>query len=110
MDLYIAQRSDQPKLFKVAASDNAYVSCGMLQKGHCFNVEPVAIFCGAGDCVSLVHLAIESKRVAGDWFAVSLKEACNAVCVVLAEELVPARWEGEIGAQAMQGVVASRTC
>jgi hypothetical protein len=53
-------------------------------------VEPVAIFCGAGDCVSLVHLAIESKRVAGDWFAVLLKEACDAVCKVLAEELVHA--------------------
>ena len=88
--MYIAQRSDQPKLLKVAASNNAYISCGVLQKGHCFNVEPVAIFCGAGDCVSLVHLAIESKRVAGDWFAVSLKEACGAVCTVLAEELVHA--------------------
>ena len=53
-------------------------------------MEPVIIFCGAGDCASLVHLAIESKRVAGDWFAVSLKEACDAVCVVLAEELVHA--------------------
>ena len=90
MDLYTAQSGDQPKLFKVAASDNAYISCGMLQKGHCFNVEPVATFCAAGDCVSLVHLAIESKRVAGDWFAVSLKEACGAVCKVLAEELVHA--------------------
>ena len=90
MDLYIAQRSDQPKLFKVAASDNAHISCGVLQKGHCFNVEPVAIFCGAGDCVSLVHLAIESKRVEGDWFGVSLKEACDAVCKVLAEELAHA--------------------
>ena len=90
MNLYIAQRSDQPKLFKVAASDKAYISCGMLQKGHCFTVELVIIFCGAGEYVSLVHLATDSKRVAGDWFAVSLKDACNAVCAVLAEELVHA--------------------
>ena len=90
MNLYIAQRSDQPKLFEIAASDNAYINCGMLQKGHCFTVEPVIIFCGAGDCVSLVHLAIESKRAAGDWFGVSLKDASDAVCVVLAEELVRA--------------------
>ena len=109
-DLYLAVRSDRPGIIMVAASENAYCSCAALQAGHCFTVRPLAIFCGAGDCVSLVHLAIESKRVAGDWFAVSLKDACNAACTVLAEELVPARWEGDNGTQAMQGIVASRAC
>ena len=86
-DLYLAVRSDRPGIIKIAASDNAYCSCGALQADHCFTVPPLAIFCGAGEYVSLVHAALESKRLAGDWFAVSLREACDTVSRVLADEL-----------------------
>ena len=89
-DLYVAGRSDRPGVLKVAASDNAYCSCSALQAGHCFTVRPLAIFCDAGECVSLVHAELESKRLAGDWFAVSLREACDTVSRVLAEELAHA--------------------
>ena len=89
-DLYVAGRSDLPSALKVAASDNAYCSCAALQAGHCFTVRPLAIFCDAGDCVSLVHAELESRRLAGEWFAVSLREACDTVSRVLAEELAHA--------------------
>ena len=89
-DLYLAVRSDCPGVLRISASDNAYMSCAALQAGHCFTVRPLAIFCGAGECVSLVHAAFESKRLAGDWFVVSLPEACDTVSRVLAEELVHA--------------------
>ena len=89
-DLYLAVRSDCPGILKVAASDNGYCSCAALQAGHCFTVRPVAIFCYVGEYVSLVHAALESKGLAGDWFAVSLREACDAVSRVLAEELAHA--------------------
>ena len=82
-DLYLAVRSDRPSILKVAASDNGYCSCAALQAGHCFTVRPLAIFCDAGECVSLVHAAFESKRLAGDWFTVSLSEACKTICRVL---------------------------
>ena len=89
-DLYLAIRSDRPGIIKVAASDNAYCSCTSLQAGHCFTVRPLAIFCGAGECVSLVHAALESTRLASDWFAVSLRDARDTVSRVLAEELAHA--------------------
>ena len=89
-DLYVAVRSDCPGVLKVAASDNGYCSCPALQAGHCFTVRPLAIFCDAGDCVSLVHAELESRRLAGDWFAVSLREVCDAVSRVLADEVARA--------------------
>ena len=89
-DLYLAVRSDCPGVLKVAASENAYCSCGAPQAGHCFTVRPVAIFCYVGEYVSLVHAALETKRLAGDWFALPFKEACDAVRTVLAEELAHA--------------------
>ena len=82
-DLYVAARSDRPGILKVAASDNAYCSCAALQAGHCFTVRPLAIYCDAGDYVSLVHAALQTKRLAGDWFAISLSEACKTICRVL---------------------------
>ena len=82
-DLYVAVRSDRPSVLKVAASDNAYCSCAALQAGHCFTVRPLAIFCDAGECVSLVHAELESRRLAGDWFTISLSEACKTICRVL---------------------------
>ena len=69
---------------------NAYCSCGALQADRCFTVRPVAIFCYVGEYVSLVHEALESKRLAHDWFEVSLREACDTVSRVLVEELVHA--------------------
>ena len=89
-DLYVALRSDRPGVLKISASDNAYISCEALQTDHCDTVRPVAIFCYVGENVSLVHEALESKRLAGDWFVVSLREACDTVSRVLAEELVHA--------------------
>jgi hypothetical protein len=89
-DLYVAGRSDRPGVLKVAASDNGFCSCAALQAGHCFTVRPLAIFCDAGECVSLVHAELESRRLAGDWFAVSLREVCDTVSRVLAEELAHA--------------------
>ena len=82
-DLYVAGRSDRPGILKVAASDNAYCSCAALQAGHCFTVRPLAIFCDAGECASLVHAELESRRLAGDWFTISLSEACKTICRVL---------------------------
>ena len=87
-DLYVALRSDRPGVLKISASDNAHISCEALQAGHCFTVRPVAIFCYVGENVSLVHEALESKWLADDWFEVSLREACDTVSRVLAEELV----------------------
>ena len=89
-DLYVAGRSDCPGILKVAASDNGFCSCAALQAGDCFTVRPLAIFCDAGECVSLVHAELESRRLAGDWFAVSLREACDAVSRVLADEVARA--------------------
>ena len=88
--LYLAVRSDCPGVLRISASDNTYISCAALQADHCFTVRPVAIFCYVGEYVSLVHAALESKRLAHDWFAVSLREACGTVSRVLAEELVRA--------------------
>ena len=87
-DLYVAVRSDCPGALRISASDNAYLSCEALQAGHCFTVRPVAIFCYVGEYVSLVHAALESKGLAGDWFAVSLREVCDAISRVLADEAV----------------------
>ena len=89
-DLYLAVRSDCPGVLRISASDNACISCAALQAGRCFTVRPLAIFCDAGECVSLVHAELESRRLAGDWFAVSLREACDTVSRVLAEELAHA--------------------
>ena len=74
-------RSDDPSILKVSSSDNAYMSCETLQKGHCFTVEPVVIFAEAGDYQDVVHKALEQWKVSGDWFVISLSEACNAICV-----------------------------
>ena len=90
-DLYLATRSDRPGIIMVAASENAYCSCAALQARHCFTVRPLAIFCNAGEHVSQVHAALESKRLAGDWFTVSLEDACDAVCIALADEVARAR-------------------
>jgi hypothetical protein len=84
-DLYVALRGDCPGVLRISASDNAYISCEALQTDHCFTVRPVAIFCYVGENVSLVHEALESKRLANDWFEVSLREACDTVSRVLAE-------------------------
>jgi len=89
-DLYLAVRSDCPGVLRISASDNAYLSCEALQTGHCFTVRPVAIFCYVGEYVSLVHAALESKRLANDWFAVSLREACDTVSRALADEVARA--------------------
>ena len=63
-DLYLAVRSDCPGVLRISVSDNAHMSCAALQAGHCFTVRPLAIFCDAGECVSLVHAELESKRLA----------------------------------------------
>ena len=89
-DLYLAVRSDCPGVLRISASDNTYCSCAALQAGHCFTVRPLAIFCDAGECASLVHAELESKRLANDWFAVSLREACDTVSRVLADEVARA--------------------
>ena len=89
-DLYSATKSDRPGVLRISASDNAYMSCAALQAGHCFTVRPLVIFCDAGECVSLVHAELESRRLAGDWFAVSLREACDTVSRVLADEVARA--------------------
>ena len=89
-DLYLAVRSDCPGTLRISASDNTYISCEALQAGHCFTVRPVAIFCYVGEYVSLVHAALESMRLANDWFAVSLREACDTVSRVLADEVARA--------------------
>ena len=86
-DLYVAVRSDCPGVLRISASDNTYISCAALQADRCFTVRPVAIFCYVGEYVSLVHAELESRRLAGDWFAVSLREACDTVTRVLADEL-----------------------
>ena len=82
-DLYVAVGSDCPGALRISASDNAYMSCAALQAGHCFTVRPLAIFCDAGECASLVHAELESRRLAGDWFTISLSEACKTLCRVL---------------------------
>ena len=89
-DLCVALRSDYPGVLRISASDNIYISCETLQADHCFTVRPLAILCNAGEHVSQVHAAFESKRLAGDWLAVSLREACDTVSCVLAEELAHA--------------------
>ena len=89
-DSYVAVRRDCPDVLRISASENTYCSGAALQAGHCFTVRPLAIFCDAGECVSLVHAELESRRLAGDWFAVSLREACDTVSRVLAEELAHA--------------------
>ena len=89
-DLYVAPRSDYPGVLRISASDNIYISCEALQADHCFTVRPLAIFCNAGEYVSLVHAAFESKRLAGDWFVVSPREACDTVSRVLADEVARA--------------------
>ena len=89
-DLYVAVRIDCPGALGISASDNTYTSCEALQAGHCFTVRPVAIFCYVGEYVSLVHAALESKRLANDWFAVSLREECDSVSRVLADDLARA--------------------
>ena len=85
MDLFIASMSDRPDLLMVSSSADAYKSCELMQRGHRLTVEPVAIFCGAGDCDHVVHQALERWKVFGGWYEVTLEAACDVICRALEE-------------------------
>ena len=76
MDLFVARRSDRPELLMVSCSDNAVITCEEMQRGYCLTVEPVVIFRGAGECDSVVRKTIEQWKVFGDWYEMTLDDAC----------------------------------
>ena len=82
-DLYLAIRSDRRGIIKIGRSDNPYRRCDALAASHCFRVAPAVVFPGAGSCETAVHSVLDSKRVEGGpgrgWFAVTLKQASDAV-------------------------------
>lgn len=48
-------------------------------------MHPVVIFANAGDCDEAIHKALEQWRVRGDWYAISMQEACHEICRALAK-------------------------
>jgi hypothetical protein len=83
MDLFVATRSDRADLLMVGSSANAYKSCELLQRGYCLTVDPVVIFCGAGEYESVVRRAIEQWKYVGGWCEMTLGEACGVICRTL---------------------------
>ena len=93
-DLYLAIRSDRRGIVKIGRSDNPYRRCDSLAASHCFRVLPAVVYPGAGSCEAAVHSVLGSTRVEGgpgrEWFAVTLKQASDAV-----HDCLPPAFEGE---------------
>jgi hypothetical protein len=83
MDIYVATRSDRPDLLMVGSSDNASISCELMQRGYCLTVEPVVIFCGAGQSDRVVYKALEQWKALGGWYEMTLDDACQVICRIL---------------------------
>jgi hypothetical protein len=83
MDIYVATRSDRPDLLVVGSSDNASISCELMQRGYCLTVEPVVIFCGAGKSDRVVYKALEQWKIFGGWYEMTLDDACRVICRTL---------------------------
>ena len=83
MDLFVARRSDRPDLLMVGSSDNAVMTCELMQRGYCLTVDPVVIFRGAGEYDSVVRKTIEQWKVFGDWYEMTLDDACWVICRTL---------------------------
>ena len=83
MDIYVATRSDRPDLLMVGSSDNASISCELMQRGYCLTVEPVVIFCGAGEHDRVVYKALEQWKVFGGWYEMTLDDAYRVICRTL---------------------------
>ena len=80
MDLYIATRTDAPHLLKVGRSTNTRDRCRQLQTGHCFKIQVLAIFRGAGACERPVHRALRDYRLGNsEWFCVDMLTAVEAI-------------------------------
>ena len=80
MDLYIATRTDAPHLLNIGRSSNTRDRCRQLQTGHCFTIQVLAIFRGAGACERPVHKALRDFRLGtSEWFCVDMLTAVETI-------------------------------
>ena len=85
--LYVMSRSDRTDIFKVGRSNDPAVRARYLGEGHCFVVECLMSFDGAGIHEAEVHRQLASYRViqgnGKEWFKCSLDHIHNTIKSVI---------------------------
>jgi hypothetical protein len=81
--LYVAQRSDAPRLVKVGRASDVAKRMAALQSGHVFRVSAAAVFPKLGALEAAVHKRLRRCRVEGfgarEWFECDVETAVEAI-------------------------------
>jgi hypothetical protein len=81
--LYVAQRSDAPRLVKVGRASDVAKRMAALQSGHVFKVSAAAVFPKLGALEAAVHKRLRRCRVEGfgarEWFECDVETAVEAI-------------------------------